>query len=228
MKPKQKILELENRKNIYEFIDKHPGVHQRQIIRKINLSEGTVKYHLDYLIKNGYINKNISSGYARFYPSKKIGTIEKKILDIFRQETPRQILIILLSKFGISQADISRELKKDSKNIGRHLKKLIEADIIEPAEFKDDLMFTGRKFVKFLKRSPVGREKIYILKNPALIVEFIVKYKDTFLDEEITKNAIEFMEYISKNAQLKKYNEEKTNERILTTIFDIFPHPYHV
>jgi len=228
LKPKQKILELENRKNIYEFINKHPGVHQREIIRNIKLSEGTVKYHLNYLIKNGFIDRKKSMGYSRFYPSKKIGTIEKKILDIFRQETPKQILLLLLLQFGMSQSDISMELEKDSKNISRYLNKLIDTGLIEPAVFRDGFMLTNRYETVKAVIKKVGQEKIYRLKQPYLIYYFFVKYKDSFIDDEITNNTIEYITDIGKGVQIKKYDEEKIKERILTAIYDIFPHPYHV
>ena len=230
MKQKEKILELQNQKTINDFIMKHPGIHQRRIIKEINLSEGTIKYHLDFLIKNGFITKNKFMGYSRFYPSENIGRIEKEILSIFRQEIPRHILIYLICNFGVTISEISKIFEKDKKTIGYHFKKLIEMDLIEPAEFKDGLMLTNRNRHRtvFYKRKPIGKEKIYRLKQPYLIYYFFVKRKESFLDDGITKSALDYLALVANDRPPKYDRADKMNDRIIEKFYDIFPHPYHV
>ena len=227
MNSKNRILDLKNRKIIYDFILNYPGVHQRKIIKEINLSEGTVKHHLRQLLKNEFICKKSIMGYTRFYPSSKIGRIEKELISIFRQIIPRQIFICLICSFGVSISQLSEELKKDKKTIDHHLKKLINLDFIEPAVFKDGVMLTNRYETTTVDRKPVGKEKIYRLKQPYLIYYFLVKYKESFLDDKITKDMIDYIAFIGKGVQPKKYDSsDKIEDRLIKSIFKIFPFPW--
>jgi len=42
---------LENRKIIYDFIYKNPGIHLNELFIKLNINYGTIRYHLKYLEK---------------------------------------------------------------------------------------------------------------------------------------------------------------------------------
>jgi len=227
---KKKILNLKNRKIIYDFISNHPGVHQRKIIQKIDLSEGTIKHHIRHLLKNDYISKKTVMGYTRFYPSKKIGRIEKEIISILREEIPRQILINLVAGFGLTKTELSMRLDKDKKTIDYHLKKFIKLDFVESAVFKDGVMLTNRYETPYFERTPNGNEKIYRLKYPYLVYYFLVKYKDTFLDDDVTKCILDWIAYIGEGVQPKKYDKDKMDknldkmeDRVIKLFFEMFP-----
>ena len=227
MKSKDRILKLNNRKILFDFITKNPGIHQRKIIRKIDLSSGTIKYHLNFLVKKGLISKSKIMGYTRFYPSKKIGKTEKEMLSILRQKIPRQILLYLMLGFSVTKANLSKILEKDSKTVDFHLKKLLELNFIEPAKFKDGMMLTNRKETPFYNRTQKGKEKMFRLKDPYMVYHFFVKYKTLYKDDKATTSGMDHLEYIIKGEQPKKYdNLDKAEDRILKAIFDIFPIPW--
>lgn len=48
---KEDSLALETRRKIYNLILNYPGLHEREIARKLNLSLSTLDYHLHYLEK---------------------------------------------------------------------------------------------------------------------------------------------------------------------------------
>lgn len=144
MLSKKQVLKLENRRAIFNFIDKHPGLHKREIIRKFKLSEGTVRYHINHLIKNGFISEEIESGYTRYFVTDKVGRLEKEMLGILRRKIPRKIIIFGLIYFVFSKAELSRELEKDTKTIYYHLKRLKKMDIIESVIAKDGIIHSNR------------------------------------------------------------------------------------
>ena len=47
---------LENRKIIYNFIYKNSGLHLNKLFRKLNMNNGTIRYHLKYLEEKNMIN----------------------------------------------------------------------------------------------------------------------------------------------------------------------------
>ena len=44
-----KSLELESRRKIYEAIEKVPGIHFRELNRRLGIPLGVIEYHLKYL-----------------------------------------------------------------------------------------------------------------------------------------------------------------------------------
>lgn len=93
MIPKENILDLKIRRDLYDFIDKHPGLHLREISRRINIPRTTIRYHLKFLKKQELIKEKFEGRYKRIYITKKMGTEDKKILSLLRQRTPCRIFL---------------------------------------------------------------------------------------------------------------------------------------
>ena len=87
--PALRALDLERRKRIFNYILKYPGLHLQDLIRRLNLSNGTVRYHLKYLEKRGLITTRANDGYVRIYVSNNIGEKQKIMIHLLRQDTPR-------------------------------------------------------------------------------------------------------------------------------------------
>jgi predicted transcriptional regulator len=47
-KAKEKVLENEHRREIYNFVKENPGLHMRELQRKLEIPLSTLEYHLDY------------------------------------------------------------------------------------------------------------------------------------------------------------------------------------
>ena len=69
---KENILQFETRRNIYNFIVERPGLHLREISRRINISFGGLRHHLDILKKQELIITKTNYGYTRYYATHKI------------------------------------------------------------------------------------------------------------------------------------------------------------
>lgn len=227
---KDEIFDLEIRKRIYNFILKYPGLHLRELIRKLNIPNGTLRYHLNYL-KNRDLIKNISEdGYVRYYIVNKIGTYQQKILHILRQEVPRNIVLYFLLVCCASQIELSKSLEKHPTTIEFHLKKLINMGIVEQARVDDRGVIVDFGGIEIIDRNIVRNEIIYRLKDPYSAYDSIILYKKKSLNDNycnLPTEAYKFwasvnMPKTNKGISLKKYFE--SYEKIF---LDIFPHPYH-
>lgn len=156
----------EIRKNIYEFILKHPGLHLSELSRKMNIPKSTINYHLKYLKKREYIIRKDADKYTRYYVANNVSEYEKKILHVLRQEIPSEIIVYLLLKPNSSQVKISKKLNKHPTTISFHLDKLINTEIVESI--------------------PNGNEINYKIKNPQHICGLLNKYIECFLENTIT------------------------------------------
>ena len=89
------ILELDSRRKIYNYILENPGLHRRELNRKLGISYSNLRYHLHFLTKNDYITRVSEDGYVRYYIKNKVTEINKKLINLFRQELPRKIIFFL-------------------------------------------------------------------------------------------------------------------------------------
>lgn len=101
---------LESRKKIYNFINSDPGLHIRDISRKMKIS----KIILRYLSR--YLEKNIDY-YIRFYIIKNFVIKCKKLIDFQRNKTTDNILLIILchtvlSRYDMHPSTISKQLDR--------------------------------------------------------------------------------------------------------------------
>ncbi|AIJ06144.1 transcriptional regulator, ArsR family [Methanocaldococcus bathoardescens] len=104
-------LELELRRKIYNSIKKHPGIHFRELERRVNIATGNLQYHLQYLEKKNLIKSENDGGYVRYFPKDcQLDENGKKIMSFLRRKTSRHIILYLLSKESANNKDIAKDL----------------------------------------------------------------------------------------------------------------------
>lgn len=93
---KEEILENENRRKIYEFIEDSPGIHLRELQRVLNMPLTTLEYHLSYMARKNIIHSETGPHYKRYY-AKTLNAEDKKMLSALRQKRMREIVLLILS-----------------------------------------------------------------------------------------------------------------------------------
>ncbi len=155
--------DLETRRKIYELIKKSPGIHFREIERRLKIAVGNLQYHLRYLEKKNLIRSDQDGEYIRYFPKDcQLDDVDKKILSFLRRRTSRRILVYLLNNPNANNKDVSKAVRLSPSTISWHLNKLVEAGIVE-------------------KRKE-GRESYFEVKDPERIVKLLITYKESFLD----------------------------------------------
>jgi len=166
MTPKPKkgsdAFEIENRKQIFEYIKSHPGNHLREIQRKLNIPLGTLEYHLRYLVEIDLIVEKEDGHYRRYYPQGTIGSRDKKILSMLNQPIPRKILMYLLLHPNSNFKEIAKNFSESPSTISFHVDKLIKSELI--------------------KKEKLGREMLYSVTDEQSVAKMLITYKQSFLD----------------------------------------------
>jgi len=235
---KEEFLNLKIRRQIYQFILKYPGFHFSEISRKLNVPKTTLNYHLSYLEKHGFIGVKSEDRCTRFYVTENFGDLEKKLIHILRQETPRNIVLYIGWRLSASQAELSRELELAPKTIEKHLKKLLELGIIEPAPVENGVMYAAYKNKCIIERIPVGQEIVYRLARTsnlnvtigALMDDLFTRYGKGLVNDDNTKLILDgFRLWCPNKTPPKRIRTSKAlMEQLEERIYEIFPHPYHV
>lgn len=156
-------LDLETRRKIYEQINKSPGVHFRELERRLKLVVGSLQYHLHYLEKKKLIVASNDDDYLRYFViDKNLNEKEIKILSLLRRSSCRHILIQLLNNPDFNNKDLSLAVGLSPSTISWNLNKLVEAGVIE--------------------RKKTGRISNFTIIDPTAVVELLICYKESFLD----------------------------------------------
>lgn len=170
----QQELELDARRKIYNVIQKSPGLHFREIQRRLNVATGSLDYHIHFLYKHGLLRQEKDGKYTRYYAlTRNWDTKEKEMLSLLRQKRVRHILIFLIEKKSAAASDIATTLGMTPSTLSWYLKQLAEKNIIT-----------------LTKR---GRFRFYKVVDKESIIKCLVTHKASFLDA-IVDNFIETWE----------------------------------
>lgn len=226
---KEYFLKLETRILIYQFISKNPGLHFRELARRLNIPRSTLRYHLNHLTKQELLVIKKDDNYSRYFIAKDIGDREKKILSIIRTETTRDVLLYIMIMVSASRIEIARELEKDPTTIKFHLKRLLKYSIIEQAPTKDGIVYTSTKNLPKIKRKKSKNEIFYRLKEPEIDRILIMYYKKGHYHDIIAEAICTYInEAMPIGTPVNKIRTAKeTAETVEKILFDVLPHPYH-
>lgn len=170
-------LELETRKRIYDQIKKAPGVHFRELQRRLELEVGNLQYHIHYLEKRNLIKASNDGNYVRYFVrDRSLNETERKILSLLRRSSCRHILIQLLNNPNLNNKELSKAVDLSPSTISWNLNKLVEAGIIE--------------------RTKTGRISTFAVVDPLTVHELLICYKESFLDT-LVDGFIEMWEFNS-------------------------------
>jgi DNA-binding transcriptional ArsR family regulator len=231
---KEKLLNLEIRRKIYDYIKDNPGLHLHELARKLKINYHNLRYHLKFLEKHNMVDIKSGKSYSRVYLKGNIGKMEKDLFNIIRQKTPRNIILTLINYVVCSQNDFSEILEKHPTTIEYHLKKLIDMDIIYQVETKEGITYINYPETNKSKRLPDVNEKLYSLKDPSKVIILFWNYKETLKNDDVFK--VTFQAYLEGHRRAKKRgigivrdikkNIDSKIDLVLEKFFDIFPPPY--
>lgn len=162
-------LELDTRKRIYQYLQKFPGAHMREIGREVDIPMGTLEYHLHYLVKANLLTTRQDTRYTRYFATGELSRHEKDVLAILRQKVPRQLAAYLLLEPGASHGTLLAKFALSASTLSFHLKKLITTNIA-----------TVEK---------VGRENLYRIVDAELVARVLIQHRESFFDDVVDRFA---------------------------------------
>jgi predicted transcriptional regulator len=118
------------------FVQRYPGVHLREIRRRVGIPIGTLDYHLYRLGKEGLISIRFQGGYKCCYPGVSeverapIPAHEQVLLALLRQPVPRALLLHLYLEGPTSPAGLVQSLDTTAPNLSYFLKRLEETGVV--------------------------------------------------------------------------------------------------
>jgi len=162
MKIKEKVLENEHRRTIYNFVKENPGLHLRELQRRLKIPLSTLEYHLDYLERKEILSLEDDRRYCRYFAEEHTDE-EKRLLSALRQKRLREIILLVLSEERVCFKELSREIKIADSTLSHYLGFLAEKEI--------------------LVKERIGAETCYTVKSEKTVVTSLLCYRTSFVDK---------------------------------------------
>lgn len=173
MKAKEKVLENEHRRTIYNFVKENPGLHMRELQRQLEIPLSTLEYHLDYLEKKEIVSQEDDRRYCRYF-AEDYSTYEKTLLSALRQRRLREIILLVLSEELLCFKDLARDIKIADSTLSHYLRFLSEKEI--------------------LVREKIGSETCFRIAFEDIVVRSLLCYKSSFVDKLVDNVLSSFLE----------------------------------
>ena len=163
------VLELENRRRIYQLVSKFPGMYLREIEKELGLAIGVLEYNLSYLERAEILSVEREGNRKRYFVKEDISYGDKATIAILRQEIPRRIVVHLMLNPKSGFQDVLEQFNISKSTLSFHMKKLTEASIVGSEK--------------------EGRSTNYYVIDPDNTARVILTYKASFLDSVVDRFA---------------------------------------
>ena len=142
------ILLNSKRRKIYEFIIKNQVVYFNKIVKRLNLNNHVVIWHLDMLIEFNFIKKEKIDNRELYYdPSMKVDEI-KKIYFLSNKNCKRIINYLKKNNSGIFKSKISQDLNMHLYTANKYLNILKQYEIISLETYSNKkLYFLNERYI---------------------------------------------------------------------------------
>lgn len=164
-----RLLLLESRRRIYDYIRQVPGIHLRALQRELAMPLGTLEYHLYQMEREGLLVTREDGRFKGYFPADELDRRDRDYLYYLRQEMPRRIALEVAHEPGVSFQNLAQRLPISPSTLSFHLKKLLKAGMVAEAQ--------------------MGREKTYACLEAVRVQRLVVKYRQTFVDDVVDRFA---------------------------------------
>jgi len=140
------------RRHVLEFVATYPGIHVREVERRLGLPSRLAAYHLEQLEHDGDVQCVHEAGYARYFVAIGKPRWSKRDLEflcLMRRAVALRITLLLLSDDELAQGDLAKRLNLAKASTSYHLTLMLEAGLLRSR--KD------------------GRHTFYRLQDPAYV-----------------------------------------------------------
>jgi predicted transcriptional regulator len=123
-----------SRERVLALVAAQPGLHLRELPRRLGLSLRSVRYHLENLEEHDLVTPHRSGRFARWFAAGAFSTEDRTLISALRVRGQRTILSELLEKGPTRFAALERATGLSSATLVQYLHRLSSEALIEVAE----------------------------------------------------------------------------------------------
>lgn len=157
------MLALEARRKVYALVRDEPGLHLRELERRLGMPLSTLRHHLRFLEEHGLVDAVEDRNQKRWFTRLPVGREGRPLIAALRQAALRRVVLVLLERGGeASYQDLLAALALPPSTLGVHLSELARRGVVE--------------------RESQGRASRYRLVDAPTVVRTLHTYRASFLD----------------------------------------------
>lgn len=149
------------RSAIAGYVSSTPGAHFSKIRDDLSLGTGETQHHLRRLVDAGAIESHMDGEYRRYFPAEKFSAFERRVLGYLRRETPRGMVLALLTDPTTTGSSIAERLDVSTATVSNTAADLEEAGLLT-------------------------RTEGYALERPETVISLLVRYADSFDERAVS------------------------------------------
>lgn len=113
---------------VLRYIDAHPGVSAAELSRVLGISEGTIRYHMAELERDGSVFSRHERGGRLYY-------IEERNQKTKGSGSEDEVLRLIKKNPGITTGELEDRAGLSRRNLNYHLKRLREREVIQAVRY---------------------------------------------------------------------------------------------
>jgi predicted transcriptional regulator len=153
--------ESDVRDAIIGYLSTTPGAHFSKVRDDLQLGTGETQHHVRQLVEEGHVTVYRDGDYKRLYPGGQFTEFEMTALGYLRRDTPRGMLVMLLSEPSATASDLAAELDVSRPTVSKYAGELEAAGLL-------------------------SREDGYAVAAPETVLMLVVGYADSFDERAVT------------------------------------------
>jgi len=158
---------------VLDTINNNPGIQFNDLMKQTGMKNGVLSHYVHKIESGGMVKIERSPRQTKFFPLH-ITKSDQKIISALRKETPKKIILYLMSEGdkGIKFSSIPSKIGKSPSTVSLYLSQLVDDEIIA-------IRLDNRQKTYFVKdRESV--DELIDLYNPGSISNAVDSFADTF------------------------------------------------
>lgn len=126
-----KVLDAELRASIHELVLSRPGVHASEIIQHFDRGTGAIEYHLDVLVREGFLTSLKTSGYRHYFVTGRFSPGEMRAIAALRAGQGERLYRIIEANPGIHVQALAEQAGLSVGYVSKEIKRMNEAGLVD-------------------------------------------------------------------------------------------------
>jgi predicted transcriptional regulator len=123
-----------SRERVLALVAAQPGLHLRELPRRLGLSLRSVRYHLETLGEDQLVTTHRSGRFARWFATGRFSAEDQALISALRVQGQRTILLVLLREGPMRFASLERATGLSSATLVLYLHRLSDGGLVAAGE----------------------------------------------------------------------------------------------
>ncbi len=128
---KPALLEHPTRQIIVDAIDAVPGIHYNALQRRTGLANGTLRHHLQHLVRADVVRARASGGFTCYFPAGQATRNRVAAAPVLKSEGAIAVFQAIWRRPGVTGHVLAEDIGLAGGTVGHHVKRLREAGLVE-------------------------------------------------------------------------------------------------